>query len=101
MEWPGPLGRNQPRQFFAYVKNLSRIKGFIKAPLNDQYIFEVTTDASFSLTINNKTIIDHFMSNRRKGHQGLPWGQVLKSNPYLMNSGSLYNFEMKYWRSDN
>lgn len=41
------------------------ISGLIKAPLNGKYIFHISTDASFSLSINGKMIVDHFVSNRR------------------------------------
>jgi len=74
-------------------------RGLIKAPLNDNYYFHAHSDAAVSLTINGVQIIDHFMSDPWKGFRDAEWGQIVTSDKITLNSGMLYEFEVKYWRS--
>ncbi len=38
------------------------------APINDNYYFHAHSDGAVSIKINDKLIIDHFISNPFKGH---------------------------------
>lgn len=69
------------------------------APINDNYYFHAHSDGAVSVKINEIEIIDHFMTNSEKGFKGAEWGQEVKSEKVTMNSGMLYQFEIKYWRT--
>ena len=41
------------------------------------------------------------MSNAKIGWQGVEWGNKVKSKEITLNSGSLYNLELKYYRRNS
>ena len=69
------------------------------APVNDNYYFHAHSDAAISVTINGVKIIDHFMSNPFKGFKDADWGSEVTSDKVVLNSGMLYEFEIKYLRT--
>ena len=72
----------------------------MKAPIEGKYSFTVYCDAAFSLSINKEKLIDHFVSNFKYGYEGAKWGEKVTSNKIHFDKGNLYEFEIKYWRSD-
>lgn len=73
--------------------------GLIMAPLSDDYVFHVRCDGGFELKINDALVLDHFMSNPFVGYKNAAWGEEIRSEKINLNSGMLYKFEIKYWRS--
>ena len=67
------------------------------APLNGDYNFYVNCDGAASIKINDKMILDHYMTDPEKSD--FPWGAQSKSNKITMNAGMMYEFEIKYWRA--
>jgi len=73
--------------------------GLIMAPINDNYYFHIHADAAVQLKINDEIVIDHFFSDDHKGYKGAEWSQEVKSDYVTLNSGMLYQFEVRYWRT--
>lgn len=78
-----------------------RMKGLMKAPLTNKFTFFIESDAAVQLKINGEIVLDHFVGDRNKGEEGQEWGAHLKSKPVSMTSGSMYEFEIRYWRNDS
>jgi len=66
------------------------LKAFFMAPLNGDYYFHIECDAAFSLAINDKVMVDHFMSDFYKGYKDFKWGEETVSEKISLNSGMLY-----------
>ena len=49
------------------------IEGLLTAPLNDDFLFHISTDGGVQFSINGKVIIDHFFSNPFKGYKNAEW----------------------------
>ena len=73
--------------FLIHLLNLKRITTYVKAPLTDEYIFTIYTDAGLQFLVNEEVIIDHFSSNPYVGYQDLPFGESLISKKINFNVG--------------
>ena len=78
-----------------------RISGFIRPPLKDKYKFSIITTAAVHMTINGATVIKHFSTNYKKGWNEAKYGEKVQSEELQMEAGTMYEFSIKFWRSDH
>lgn len=89
----GPPAKNIDPNNFSLI-----LTGYITPPLTDEYEFVINADAASLIRINGKVILDHFMSERKKGWKDFRWGDRVVSNEIKMNAGTLYELEIRYRR---
>lgn len=75
--------------------------GYLKPPISDKYKFTVITSGAVELTINNVAFLNHYTTNFKKGWKGAEYGDKVISDEAQLQAGTLYEYQLKFWRSDH